>query len=107
MPASVFDNYFYQGNELESFSFYDYLKIISWAKYSTRQKDDILFDKHHLNPFLKIQQPSNFLEYNMLIGLVRLLFINKSSEDVIRGKHSKTDARQNNVALVLFALFIL
>lgn len=38
---------------------------------------------------------------------MRLLFVNKVVEDVIYESYSETDIRQNNIAIVLLALFIL
>lgn len=55
----------------------------------------------------KVQRPFISLECDKLVGLVGLLSINKSSEDVIRRGYPETDARQNDVALIFFALFIL
>lgn len=81
--------------------------IISWTKYNIRQRDDILFDKYYPNPLFKVQQSSISLERNTLAGLVGFLSTNKSLEDAIRERHPKTDARQNNVALILLALFVL
>lgn len=54
IPIFVFDNYYYQEKELQSYFFYDYMKVISCVKYNTRERDNFLFDKHHLNPLSKI-----------------------------------------------------
>lgn len=54
MPMSIFDNYYYWGEELEFYSSYDCIKVIFYMKYSTRQKDDLLFDKHHSNLLSKV-----------------------------------------------------
>lgn len=66
-----------------------------------------MFDKHYLNPMFKIQQPFISLEYNKLVSLVGLLSINKSLEDDIKNRYPEIDVRQNNIALIFFALFIL
>lgn len=76
-------------------------------KYSTRQKRDFLFDKHHLNSLSKVQQPSITLECNTLVALVGPLSTNENAKDTIKGGYSETDARQNDVALILLALFVL
>ena len=107
MPTFIFDNYFYQRKKLELFSFYDYLKVISRVKYSIRQRKIILFDKHHFNPLSKVPKPSIFLKYNILVAPVGPLSTNESAENAIRREHPKTDARRNNVALILLTLFIL
>ncbi len=36
MPTPILDNYHYWGEEVESYSFYDYIKTISCVKYSAR-----------------------------------------------------------------------
>ncbi len=50
--------------------FYNYIKVIFYAKYNTRQKSDILFDGHYLNLLSKVQLPSIILERNILIALI-------------------------------------
>ena len=70
-------------------------------------KKDFLFDKHYPSRLYKVQRPSTSLEYNTLIGLVGLLTTNKSVEDTIRGGNPETDAKRNDVGLILLALFIL
>lgn len=46
------------------------------------------------------------MEYKILIVFVEPLSTNKNAEDVIKSCYSKTNARQNNNALILLALFI-
>ncbi len=41
-----------------------------------------------------------------MVGLVGPLSTNEKAEDAIRGGHSETDARRNDVALILLALFV-
>ena len=67
---------------------------------------DILFDKHHSNLLFKVQQLSTILECKTLIALIGPLFTNKNIEDTIRGSHFRTNTRQNNITLILLALFI-
>lgn len=45
------------------------------------------------------------LEYKILVAFISPLSINKNIKDKIRGSCSKIDARQNNIALILFFLF--
>ncbi len=106
MPTSIFDNYHYRGEELKSYSFYNYIKTIFCVKYSTRQRGDILFDRRHPNLLSKVQRPPTSQECDMLVGLVVLLSTNERVEDAIRGGHPKTDTRRNDVALILLALFV-
>lgn len=54
ISRSVFDDYYYQGKELESYFFYNYMKVISHIKYSARQKNNILFNSYHFNLLSKI-----------------------------------------------------
>ncbi len=70
MPTPISDDYHYRGEELELYSFYDYIKTISCVKYSARQRGDILFDRRHPNPLSKIQRPPTSQGCNTLIGLV-------------------------------------
>ncbi len=79
---------------------------ISRIKYSARQRRDILFDRRHPNSLSKVQQPLTSQECNTLVGFVRPLSPNKRAEDVIRGEYLETDTRQNDVILILLALFI-
>lgn len=107
MLTFIFDNYYYWKKKLESYFFYDYIKIIFCMKYSIRQKEDFLCDKYHPSFLSKVQQLSTTLECNTLVAFIRLLFINKSAKNVIRRRHPKTNTRQNDVALILLALFVL
>lgn len=107
MLTSIFDNYSYWGKKFESYSFYDYKKIISYMKYSIRQKKDFLFNKYNPNFLSKVQQLFTILKCNMLIALVESLSINKSAENAIKKKNPGINAKQNNVVLILLALFIL
>lgn len=75
-------------------------------KSSTKLKNDFLFDKYHFKPLFKVQQPSTTLECNTLVALVNFLSTNKLVENAIRRKHSEINVWQNNVALILFILFI-
>ncbi len=93
MPTPVFDDYHYRGEKLESYSFYNYIKTISRIKYIARQRNDILFDKRHLNPLSKVQRLLTSQEYDTLIGLVGPLSTNEKAEDVIRRGHLETDIR--------------
>lgn len=43
----------------------------------------------------------------MLIALVRSLSINKCAKDTIKDKYPETNTKQNNIASILFALFVL
>lgn len=54
IPRSVFDDYYYRRKKLESYFFYNYMKVISHIKYSARQKSNILFNSYHFNPLSKI-----------------------------------------------------
>lgn len=74
-------------------------------KYNIRQKRDFLFDKHHPSLLSKVQQLFTTLECNTLIALVGPLSTNKSAENTIREGHFETDVRQNDVILILLALF--
>lgn len=106
MPNSIFDNYHYQGEELKSYSFDDYIKTIFCIKYSVRQKDDILYDRRYPNLSPKVQRPPTSQECDILGSVVRPLSTNNRAEDTIRGKHPETDTRQNDVAFILPALFV-
>lgn len=103
---SIFNDYYYWRKELESYSFYDYIKVIFYVKYNTRQWDNIPFDSHHLNPLSKIQQPSNTPECNILVVFIWPLSTNKNIENSINWGHFETDAKQNDVALILLAFMI-
>lgn len=88
MLTSIFDNYSYWGKKFESYSFYDYKKIISYMKYSIRQKKDFLFNKYNPNFLSKVQQLFTILKCNMLIALVESLSINKSARKCHQKKES-------------------
>lgn len=75
-------------------------------KYKTRNKDDILFDKHHPNPLSNLQQPSTTPECKTFVAFVGSLSTNKNIENTIKRSHYETDAKQNIITLILFALFI-
>lgn len=107
MPIYVFNDYCYLKKKLKSHFFYDYINLISCIKYSARYKSDILLGNHHSNSQLKVQQPSITLEYNKLMALIKLLFINKNVKNAIKEAHLETDVDCNDIALISLALFIL
>lgn len=53
-----------------------------------------------------MQRLSTTLEYKILIALIESLSTNENIEDVIKRSHPAMDARRNDVALILLALFI-
>lgn len=75
-------------------------------KYNSRINGNLLFDKYHPNPLSKVQQPFTILECKTLVVFTVFLSTNKNAEDIFRRSHPKTDTRRNNIALILFALFI-
>lgn len=75
--------------------------------YNIKQKGDFLLDKYHCSSLSKVQQSSITLECNTLIVFVRPLSINKSAEDAIKIGHPETNVRENDIVLILFALFVL
>lgn len=96
MPTSVFHDYYYWRKKLKSYSFYDYINVISCVKYNTRYKDNILLDNHLSNFLSKIQQSSTTLEYNTLVAFIRPLSTKENIEYSIKRGHPETDALNNN-----------
>lgn len=41
-----------------------------------------------------------------LIVVMGPLFVNEASEDAIQGRHSDTDAKENDVVIILLAVFV-
>lgn len=57
MPTFILNNYHYWGKELDSYSFYNFIKTIFSEKYCAKQRGDILFNRKHPNPLFKVQRP--------------------------------------------------
>lgn len=108
VPSSSFEDSYFRGPELAHYSFFDYQKTISVVKYisSATIEGDIHFAKDHPNRKSKIQRPLTSGSYTPLIALMGPLSTNKTVEDAVQGGHPETDARQNNLGMVLLALFI-
>lgn len=87
------------------FFFYNYIKIIFSMEFSTK-KSNILFDKYYHNILSKVQQSSNIVKCKTFVAFVEPFFINKNTKDVIRKGYPKVDKRHNDVAFILFTLFI-
>lgn len=105
IPTSFFNNYYYRGSKLVLYFFYDYQKTIIVITFTAMLEGNIVFAHNHPNQKEKVQTPLK-IELNIsLIALMRFLSINKATEDAIQGGHPETDAKQNDVAIILFALF--
>lgn len=48
-------------------------------KYNTKKEGHILFDKYHLNPLSKVQQPCITLECEILAALIEPLSTNENA----------------------------
>ena len=90
---------------MAAYSFYDYLKIITIIPSKDIKSGDISFAANHPNRTLHVQRPSKET-CNILVALMGPLSTNESSEDVVRRGHPDTDARQNDVGMILLALFV-
>ncbi|MCJ1348065.1 hypothetical protein MMC31_006296 [Peltigera leucophlebia] len=67
---------------------------------------NIHFAKDHPNRKSKIQRPLTSGSCTPLIALMRPLSTNETAEDAVQGGHPETDARQNDLGMVLLALSI-
>ena len=105
LPNSKFDDYNWRGAELAAYSFYDYLKTITVIPSKDIKSGDISFAANHPNQTFHVQRLSK-KTCNILVALIGPLSTNESAEDVVCGDHTDTDARQNDVGMILLALFV-
>ena len=104
-PTTLFENYQWRGQELEGFSLFDYTKLVSVVKKKT--DSDIMFSSSHLYSDGMFQRPFKLESLcRVLVALIGSFSTNKAAEDAVHGAHIDTDARQNDMGLILLALFI-
>lgn len=108
VPSNSFEDYYFRGPELAHYFFFDYQKTISVVKYisSPTIEGDIHFAKDHSNRKSKIQRPLTSGSCTPLIALMGSLSTNETVEEAVQGGYPETDARQNDLGMVLLALFI-
>lgn len=106
LQTSKFDDYNQKGPELALYFFYDYFKTIIAVKDKGKNNGDISFAINHSNWTLLVQRPLKGT-CKIVVALMGSFSINKLGECAVRGGHPSIDARQKNVDLILFALFVL
>ena len=100
----MFDNYQWIGSELAQYSLHDYFKLVSIV--SNKTDESIPFANDYPQFLSFTQQLYKINPCKTCIALVRLLLINEAAKDTIQGGHLDTDARQNDVGMILIGLFI-
>lgn len=100
----MFDNYQWRGPELAQYSLYDYFKLVSIVSHKT--DEGIPFAKDHPQFRSVVQHLCNASPCKTLVALVGPLSTNEAAEDAIRGGHLDTDARQNDIGMILLGLFV-
>ena len=105
-PVTLFDNYQSRGSQLKEFSLFDYVKLIVVVK--DKKNTNILFSAEHLYSDSMFQCPLNLESpCRTLVSLVGSFSTNESVEDAVINSRIETDARENDIGLILLALFIL
>ncbi len=106
LPTSNFDNYQWRGPELATYFFNDYLKTITIVKDKFKLYDDIFFPADY--PHLSLQVKCSLKRScQILVALQGTFLSNKVAKDEVCGGHPDTDASENDVGMILLALFIL
>ena len=104
-PVTLFDNYQSRGSQLKEFLLFDYVKLVTVVK--DKKDTDIIFSPEH--PYLDsmFQRPLDLeLLCRILVLLAGSFSTNESVEDAVINGHIETNARENNIGLILLALFI-
>lgn len=102
----LFENYQWRGQELKQFSLFDYTKLVSVVKKKT--DGNITFSAQHFYSDCMFQRPLKLQSLcQVMVALVEFFSTNKAAEDAVSGAHIDTNARQNDMGLILLALFIL
>ena len=104
-PVTLFDNYQSRGSQLKEFLLFDYVKLITVVK--DKKDTDILFSAEHPYSDSMFQRPLDLeLPCCTLVALVGSFSTNESVEDAVINGHIETDAGENDIRLILLALFI-
>lgn len=90
---------------MAAYSFYDYLKTITVISSKDIKSGDISFVANHPNQTLHIQRLSKGI-CNILVAFMSPFSTNEFAENAVRGGHLDTNARQNNVSIILLTLFV-
>ena len=106
IPSGFFDDYQFRGPELETYSFYNYQKTITFVPFTVKINGDIFFAQTHPNKRSKVQRPLQKGLCTLLLALIRPLSTNEDAKDAVLRGHPETDARQNDVGMILLALFV-
>ena len=104
-PATLFDNYQHRGEELKKFSSFDYMKLVDVVQ--TKKNGDIVFSHNHLHQNSSFQRPLRLESAcKTLVSVVGSFSTNKAAEDAVHDAYVEIDAWQNDMGLILLALFI-
>ena len=72
-----------------------------------KKTHDIPFSQHHLYADCMFQRPLDLQSpCRILVSLVGSFSTNEVAEDAVPNAHIETDARQNDMGLILLALFV-
>ena len=104
-PATLFDHYQHRGLQFVDFLLFDYMKLVTVV--TERKTHDVPFSQHHLYADFMFQRPLDLQSLcRILVSLVGFFSTNKVAEDAVPNAYIETNARQNNMGLILLALFV-
>lgn len=106
VSASIFDDYRWRGPDLNHLCLYEYVKMVRKRPAKYRTSTDIDFDVDHPEYGRKAQRFYDSMSKRRTVALVGSLSDHQELEDHIVGGHPETFARDNDLSVILLALFV-
>ena len=89
-----------------TYCLYEYFRLIDIIRDIKRTINDVSFDFRHQTYDFAIQRSVKKKLNSFLIALIDSLSVNEIIENAVRNDHAETDARRNDVVMILLDLFV-
>ena len=102
----MFHHYQWKDSAMSTYCLYEYFKLIDIVRDIKRTINDVSFDFRHQTYDFAIQRSVKRKFNSFLIALIDSLSVNEIIENAVRNDHAETDARRNDVVMILLDLFV-
>ena len=91
---------------MSTYCLYEYFKLIDIIRDIKRTINDVFFNFRHQTYDFATQRSVKREFNSFLIALIDSLSVNEIIENAVRNDHAETDARRNDVVMILLDLFV-
>ena len=91
---------------MSTYCLYEYFRLIDIIRDIKRTINDVSFDFRHQTYDFATQRSVKRELNSFLIALIDSLSVNEIIENAVRNDHAETDARRNDVVMILLDLFV-